>query len=435
MTATPNPFSGLLSGVRILDFTWWIAGPLGPRMLTPYGAEVIHIEPPHNPDHHRFDLRRATGPGVANQKEWWDAKSTRPYYTAPDFSHLHSGKLGVNLNARHPEGVRLLERLIEMSDALCENFSGGVLDSWGLGWDRLREINPRLVYQSTSGFGHEGEWSKFRTLGPSVQATSGLTFTSGLPGAPPAGWGYAHMDVAGGWAGGLGLMMGLMHAKRTGKGLYVDYSVTDAAMFLLGPYFLDYQVNNRPTRRPGFPPGNRSEWPIVAPHNTYRCAGMDRQGQDWWVFVACETQEQFEALCGVMGKPELMLNPKFATMERRVQNQDELDEIISTWTAPRRRYEIMDTLQSAGIIAAAIQGAEDRVEYDPQLRHRGIYPVISHPEIGDFEHEAFPPRMSRTPPSDGGRAPLIGEHTQYVYGDLLGLSSEEITSLHDQGVI
>ena len=148
---------------------------------------------------------------------------------------------------------------------------------------------------------------------------------------------------------------------------------------MLGTYMLDYQVNGRRTRRPDFPPGNRSIFPCVAPHNTYRCAGKDRNGQDWWVFIACETQAQFESLCALMGQPGLALDPKFATNEARVANQDELDAIIGRWTRARRRYDIMRKCQAAGIISAVVQSAEDRVEYDPQLQHREMHPIINHP--------------------------------------------------------
>ena len=426
---------GFLNGTRVIDFSWKTVGPWAARMLTPYGAEVIHIEPPHAPDDHRYAFRRATGSSMANQVEFADSEGAPPYWNTPHFSHLHNGKLAVSLNTRHPEGKALVERLIGMSDAVCENFSGGVLESWGLNWDRMQEINQRLVYLSMSGFGHRGEWGGFRSYGPSAQGASGLTHVAGLPGRPPAGWGYSYMDVTGGWCAGLGLMMGLLQAKRTGNGVRVDYAVTEAAMAMLGPYFLDYQVNERGTRREGFPPGNRSEWPAVAPHNTYRTAGADRQGQDWWVFIACQTEEQFEALCHAMGKPELLSDPKFVTAQARVANQDELDEIVATWTAPRRRYEIMDTLQAVGVIAVPIQGAEDRVEYDAQLRARDMYPVTSHPEIGEFEIERFPPRLSRTPAFNGGRAPMLREHEEYVYGDLLGLSAAQMEEYRAQGVI
>ncbi|MDA0301171.1 MAG: CoA transferase [Chloroflexi bacterium] len=425
---------GFLNGVRIIDFSWYAVGPWGPRMLAPYGAEIIHIEPPHQPDDHRFDFRAARGINAKDQKVWHEEGSP-PFYTGPYWNQLHNGKLGISLNTRHPEGMRLLHELIKKSDALVENFSGNVLDSWDLTWENLLKLNPKLTYLSTAGFGHKGPWGGFRTFGPSAQAGSGLTYTSGLPGREPAGWGYSHMDIAGGWIGGLGLIMGLLQARRTGKGVRVDYAVTEAAMSLLGPYFLDYQVNGRGTDRPDFPPGNHSEWPGVAPHNTYRCAGIDRQGQDWWVFIAAETQEQFEALCDVMKKPELLTDARFATNEARVKNQDVLDEIISTWTAPRRRYEVQAALQSVGVIAVAVQGAEDRVDYDPQLRHREIYPVIQHPEIGEFEIEAFPPKMSRTPPNNTLRSPLIREHTDYVFGDLLGMSEGEISDYRAQGII
>ena len=439
---------GILSGVRILDFTWKTVGPWAPRLLTHFGAEVIHVERAGSWDDHRYTLHKSPiieGP----QKEFssTSTKATGPfhgggsadgdkkYYSTPYFTILHHGKLAISLNTRHPEGLKLAERLIGISDALVENFSGEVLPSWGLGWERIHEINPRLVYMSTSGFGHSGDWKGYRSFGPTAQAQSGLSLASGLPGMPPAGWGFSYMDVMGGWMGGLALIMGLLQAKKTGEGFYVDYSVTEGALSLLGTYMLDYQVNGRTTRRPGFPPGNRSLFPAVAPHNTYRCSGKDRAGQDWWVFIACETPQQFESLCVLMGQPDLCRDPKFATHERRVENQDELDAIIGRWTRPRRRYDVMLKCQQAGIIAAVVQTAEDRVEYDPQLKHRDMYPVIHHPEIGDFEYEGYPVKLSRTPAFVHGRGPTLQEHNRYVYGDLLGLSDEEMASLEERGVI
>ena len=432
---TPNLPQGFLNGTRIIDFTWFAVGPWGPRTLTQYGAEVIHIEPPHQIDDHRWDFRLARGANMADQKEFKDAEDSPPYYSAPYYNVLHNGKLSITLNVRAPEGMKLLHQLIEKSDALTENFSGRVLDSWGLNFEKLHELNERLVYLSTCGFGHQGEWGGYRTMGPSAQAQSGLTFVSGQPDREPAGWGYSHMDITGGWIGGTGLIMGLLQAKRTGQGMHIDYAVTEAGMSLLGPYFLDYEVNGRPTRRPGFPPGNRSEWPEVAPHNAYRTAGVDRQGQDWWVFIACETQEQWEALAEVMGKPELRTDPRFATMEARYENQDALDEIIGAWTAPRRRYDIQTRLQAVGVIAAAVQTAEDRVEYDPQLQARDLYTTITHPEIGEFQYERFPPRMSRTPPTYTLRSPMVKEHEEYVFGEILGLSSPQMDDLRAQKII
>ena len=140
MTQTPHLAKGFLNGVRIIDLTWKAVGPWGPRMLTPFGAEVIHIEPPHEPDDHRWDLRHASGINAQHQVEHHDGifgTPGQPYFTAPYYSQIHNGKLAVSLNTRHPEGKRLFERLVEISDGLCENFSARVLDNWGLGWERM----------------------------------------------------------------------------------------------------------------------------------------------------------------------------------------------------------------------------------------------------------------------------------------------------------
>jgi benzylsuccinate CoA-transferase BbsF subunit len=447
---------GVLSGVRVLDFTWKTVGPWAPRLLTHYGAEVIHVERAAGYDDHRYNAtpsivtdepQAAQLPGTKKvyadpqfntlREEPQPAQGAGPkkLYAAPYFNVLHHGKLAISLNTKHPEGLKLVERLIGVSDALVENFSAEVLPSWGLTWERMHALNPRLVYMSTSGFGHTGEWRGYRSFGPTAAAQSGLSLASGLPGKPPAGWGFSYLDVMGGWMGGLALVQGLLKARQTGKGFYIDYSVTEGAMCMLGTYLLDYQVNGRRTRRPGFPPGNRSIFPGLAPHNTYRCAGKDRVGQHWWVFIAAETQPQFEALCALMEQPGLALDPRFATNEARVAHQDELDAIIGRWTRPRRRYDIMRQCQAAGVIAAVVQSAEDRVEYDPQLQHRGMHPIIEHPELGEFGYEGYPVKMSRTPAFVHGRAPTLAEHNAYVYGELLGMSEAEIASLRERGVI
>ncbi len=457
MNAKPLAGTGVLSGIRVLDFTWKTVGPWAPRLLTHYGAEVIHVERAGGWDDHRFNAtphivtdepKVAELPGT--NKVYSDPQfnthrdestvATAPgrpkLYAAPYWNTLHNGKLAISLNTRSPEGLKIVERLIGKCDALVENFSAEVLPKWGLTWERIHELNPRLVYMSTSGFGHTGDWKGYRSFGPTAAAQSGLSLASGLPGKPPAGWGFSYLDVMGGWMGGLALIQGLLQAKKTGEGSYIDYSVTEGAMSMLGTYMLDYQVNGRRTRRPDFPPGNRSVFPALAPHNTYRCAGKDRVGQDWWVFIACETQTQFEALCVLMAQPGLAADPKFATNEARVRHQDELDAIIGQWTRARRRYDIMRKCQAAGIIAAVVQSAEDRVEYDPQLQHREMFPIIEHPEVGgEFPFEGYPVRMSRTPANNRHRAPALAEHNRYVYGELLGMSEAEIQSLRERGVI
>ena len=423
---------GVLSGIRVLDFTWKTVGPWAPRLLTHDGAEVIHVERVNGWDDHRYSAQPSI---VTDTPEAHQVQGGKPLYADPYFNTLHNGKLAISLNPRTPEGLKLVERLITKCDAVVENFSAEVFTNWGLTWERMHELNPKIVYMSSSGFGHTGDWKGYRSFGPTAAAQSGLSLASGLPGQPPAGWGYSYLDVMGGWMGGLALIQGLLEAKKTGQGMYIDYSVTEGAMSMVGTYMLDFQVNGRRTRRADFPPGNRAIFPSLAPHNTYRCAGHDRVGQSWWVLIACETQAQFEALCALMDRPGLVLDPKFATNAARVKHEDELDAIINRWTRARRRYDIMQKCQAAGIIAAVVQSAEDRVEYDPQLHHREMFPIINHPEVGDVPYEGYPVKMSRTPAFVHGRAPTLAEHNQYVYGELLGMDAAEIAGLRERGVI
>ena len=421
-----------LSGIRVLDFTWKTVGPWAPRLLTHYGAEVIHVERAGGWDDHRFAAHRSL---TTDAPEPNHVQGEKKLYTEPYFNTLHHGKLAISLNTRHPEGLKIVERLIGKCDALVENFSAEVFPNWGLTWERIHQLNPQHCLHELVGLRPHRRVERLSQLRADSGGAVGAVARVRLAGQPPAGWGFSYLDVMGGWMGGLALMQGLLQVKKTGKGFYIDYSVTEGAMTMVGTYMLDYQVNGRRTRRPDFPPGNRAVFPQVAPHNTYRCAGNDRVGQHWWVFIACETQAQFEALCALMHQPGLALDPKFATNEARVAHQDELDAIIGRWTRARRRYDIMRQCQAAGIIAAVVQSAEDRVEYDPQLQHREMFPIIDHPELGECPYEGYPPKLSRTPAFVHGRAPTLAEHNQYVYGELLGMSEAEIAGLRERGVI
>ena len=175
---------GVLSGIRVLDFTWKTVGPWAPRLLTHYGAEVIHVERAGGWDDHRFAAHRSL---TIDAPEPNYVQGEQPLYTDPYFNTLHHGKLAISLNTRHPEGITIVERLIPMCDAIVENFSADVFPNWGLTWERIHHLNPRIIYMSTSGFGHTGEWKGYRSFGPTAAAQSGLSLASGLPGQPPAG--------------------------------------------------------------------------------------------------------------------------------------------------------------------------------------------------------------------------------------------------------
>ncbi len=215
MTNAAHKQKSVLSGIRVLDFTWKTVGPWAPRLLTHYGAEVIHVERAGGYDDHRYAAHRSISTDNETPNH---VQGSKKLYTDPYFNTLHHGKLAISLNTRNAEGIKIVERLIAKCDAVVENFSAEVFPKWGLTWERIREINPKIVYMSSSGFGHTGEWQGFRSFGPTAAAQSGLTHASGLPGQPPAGWGYSYLDVMGGWMGGLGLMQALMQAKKNRQG-------------------------------------------------------------------------------------------------------------------------------------------------------------------------------------------------------------------------
>ena len=214
------------------------------------------------------------------------------------FNNHNIEKLGITLNLRTERGKELLTELVRQSDCVTENFAAGVLERLGFGYERLKQIRPDIIYVSNCGFGHVGPYAAFKTWGPIVQAVSGLTFASGLPGQPPAGWGYSYMDHTGGYYMAMAILLALIHRKRTGEGQWVDLACTEAALTLHGPALLDWTVNGRPSRREGQPHSNRNQWPPMAPHGIYPCAG-----EDAWVAIACRDEADWRRLAAVVGEP------------------------------------------------------------------------------------------------------------------------------------
>lgn len=409
-----------LKGIRVCDFTWIVAGPQCTRLLANLGAEVIRIEPPHAPELIRMiPLNPETkfGPNVSGF-----------------FNNLNPDKLSVTLNTRHPKGFDLLLRLIQKCDIVAENFNSRVLENWGLSYDELVKIKPDIIYLSLSGYGHSGRLRDYQTWGPSAQAISGLTHLSGLPDQPPAGWGYSYVDHFAGYMAAVALLSALHYRHLTGRGQWLDLSQAECSLALTGPTLLDYTVNGRPSRRPGFPPGNHSGHPRVAPHNAYRCQGQDRSGQDLWIAISVLAEEQWQGLCRVAVDLPWTRDPRFATNLGRVDNEDELDGMIQAWTQTQERYSLMYRLQEAGVPAGAVQSAEDRVEVDPQLAERELYQELDHAELGRFKTETPPFKLSRTPARLHHSSPLFGEHNRHVFGEILGLSEEEIQQCYEEGV-
>jgi crotonobetainyl-CoA:carnitine CoA-transferase CaiB-like acyl-CoA transferase len=407
-----------LAGVRICDFTGQLAGAGSTRYLAAFGACVIRIEDPVTEG--RWDILRG-GPPFVDER--------RGINLGGAFNNHNVGKLGITLNLRVTRGKELLRRLVGCCDVVCDNFASGVLARLGFGYDALRAIKPDIVYVSNSGFGSSGPYSGFKTWGPVVQAVSGLTFSSGLPDQPPAGWGYSLMDHQGGNFMAVAIMAGLLHRRRTGEGQWIDMACTEPGLALNGPALLDYSVNGRPLRRPGMPNSNRSQSPAMAPHGIYPAAG-----EDDWVAIACRDDTDWSLLAEVVGLPWVK-EEQFATLASRLAHEDELDRLLGGWTASRDRDQTVGELRRAGVPAARVARPEDRIDHDPSTETWGLWPTAHQTEMGDVRVEGLPVHLSRTDWVIDRGGPGLGEHNDLVFGELLGLGPEEMASLREDGVI
>ncbi|MGE3597958.1 MAG: CaiB/BaiF CoA transferase family protein [Dehalococcoidia bacterium] len=422
--------STALSNLRICDFTGQLAGAGATRFLAAFGAEVIRIENPSNQG--RWDILRGSGPFLDER---------RGIELGGAYNNHNVEKLGITLNLQTEPARELLRRLIAISNVVTENFAGGVLARMGFSYETLREIQPSIVYVSNCGFGHSGPYMHFKTWGPSVQAFSGLTFNSGLPDQPPAGWGYSYMDHTGGYYMAMAILMALYHQRRTGHGQWVDFATTEAALTLNGPALLDYTVNGRPLRRTRMPNTNRSQSPSMSPHGVFPCRSLPREQPDeWgdredrWVAVACRDDRDWRALAQVIGMP-WSGDSRFAMLEGRLANEDELDAQISAWTRERDPIVVAELLQTAGVPVSVVQTPEQRIECDPNTSAWRLWPEVDHNEIGRVRVDGLPVHLSETDWEIQHGAPCLGQHNEYVFGQLLGLTSQEIAKLHEDGAI
>lgn len=413
-----EPGAQALAGIRICDLTGQLAGAGATRQLAALGAQVIRIEDPVRQG--RWDLLRGLEPFVDER---------RGIDLSAGFNNHNVEKLGVTLNLRTERGRELFAALVEISDAVTENFAAGVLARLGFSYDALKALRSDIVYVSNSGFGHRGPYREFKSWGPIVQAVCGLTFSSGLTGREPAGWGYSYMDHQGANFMAIATLAALIHRERTGEGQWVDMSCTNAGATLCGPALLDYTVNGRPLRRDGMPDSNHSQSPQMAPHNVYPA-----RGDDAWLAIACRDDSDWKALADAIGEPWAR-QARFEDLAGRLAQQDELDGLVGGYTRGFDKFELAARLRDAGVPASAVQTPEERIEDDPATKDFGLWPTVSHTKMGRVPVDGLPFHLSETDWRIERGGPCLGEHNDYVFGEFLGLSSDEITALRESGVL
>tara|TARA_Y100000768_G_scaffold182015_1_gene136322 strand:- start:1464 stop:2723 length:1260 start_codon:yes stop_codon:yes gene_type:complete len=408
--------SQALDNIRICDFTGQLAGAGATKILAAFGAEVIRIEDPIQQG--KWDILRGVPPWIGD---------ARGLEAGGAFNNHNAGKLGITLNLRDNRAKELLRELVRISDAVTENFASGVMERLGFGYEDLRSIREDIVYVSNNGFGATGPYAAFKSWGPIAQAVSGLTYTSGLPDLPPAGWGYSFMDHTGGYYMATAVLMALIHRQRTGQGQWVDLACIEAAGTLNGVATLDATVNQRPMRREGMPNSNRSQSPKMSPHGIWPTKGHDN-----WVAIAVRDDREWQILSQIIGET-WSSEDRWTRIEDRVQDEDELEELLTTWTLNHDRQELAQELINAGVPSAPVLKPQERIEYDQRTAE--LWVTVEHTEVGECKVEGLPVRMSETPWSIARGAACLGEHNQYVFGELLGLSDEEIETLAAESVI
>jgi len=391
---------GILNGLRVLDFTWVLAGPYATRLLADSGAEVIKVQ---------------------SKKTAKGAESNSTGY----FNTWNRNKRSVTLDLSYPEAREIVLRLVRISDVVIENFTPRVTSNWGLDYERMKEVNPGLIMLSMSAMGHTGPWRNFVGFGPTLQALSGLTYFTSFEPDSPMGLGYAYADPIAGLYAVLAILAGLDHRDRTGQGLFIDLSEYEACCTLVGPALLEALVNKKPI----LPRGNQPDHVHAAPHGCYKCSGTER-----WCVIAVFDENEWHALCEIMGSPDWTKDERFSTPSQRKNHKKELDRFVGLWTARHSPERIVSLLQEAGVPAGVVQNAEDLAN-DPHLMARQFFVRLKHPVLGETISDASPIRFKESSTAGWRAAPLLGEDNQYVLGELLGLTESELSSLINKGVI
>jgi len=396
-----------LEKYRVADFTTVAAGPLLGSILADFGAEVIKIE-----SRVRIDAMRM---GPENLERHPDKD--------PAFLHANRNKLGITLNFERPEAISLAKRLIAVSDVVVENFSPRVMPKWGLDYASLRKTKPDIIMVSLSACGQTGPLKDVVAYGPTLSSLSGIDSLVGYEGDRPHGTQGFYTDWNSPVHGALAVLMALWHREQTGVGQYIDAAQWQATVSCLPEAVMDYTMNGRTAR----PRGNSQ--PGFAPHNVYPC-----QEEDKWVSICLKTDVEWERLREAMSRTSWTDAPRFVNQLGRWKNRAEIDKAIAGWTVNHTHHDLTTLLQSHGVAAMAFLDSSERL-FDPHLEDRQVYTEVIHPLMGDYIVGGIPWKLSKTPGQINRPSPLLGQHNSYVFGDILGLSPQEISHFEKEQII
>jgi crotonobetainyl-CoA:carnitine CoA-transferase CaiB-like acyl-CoA transferase len=399
--ADPRPLP--LESIRVLDIATMAAAPWAAAYLAELGADVVKVEMPGTGDHQRRWGTPKNGVGL-----FWKSMSRN--------------KRSITLHLGRPQGAALFKRLVAGADVIIENFRPGTLERWGLGYETLRAINPRLILLRVTGFGQCGPYAPRPGFGTLAESLTGFAHLTGQTDGPPTLPNGPLADGLAGITGAYAVMVALYwRDARGGTGQQIDLSLCEPLLRLLEPALMDYDQFGIARGRIG----NRSDH--VAPRNTYQC------GDGRWLSISASAQSIFERLMDVIGQPELRTDPRFAVNAARVANVEALDAIIGDWMRQRDRDEALALLEQAQVAAAPIYDIPE-IFADPHFAARETFTAVQDPEIGSIRLVNVVPRFSETPGRVRTTGPALGAHNEEIYG-ALGLDAGELEALRRDGII
>ena len=396
-------------GIKVADFAWVGVGAITGKYLADHGATVVRIESRARPD----ILRQ--GP------PWQDGEPGLD--RSQFFASVNTSKHGITLDLSKPRAQALAKDLVSWADVTLESFTPKAMRNWGLDYENLRKVNPELIMYSTCQQGQTGPHAMFPGFGNLLASLTGFYHISGWPDHDPAPPYGAYTDFIAPRFGAVALMAAIDYRRRTGKGQYIDMSQFESALHFLSPALLDYHVNGRVLNRDG----NRSV--RSAPHGAYRCQGSDR-----WIAISVSNDAQWKGTLEVLGDPSWGSDHRFATQSARVQNAEALDELLVAWAVGQEAEAAADSLQQSGVPAGVVQNCLD-LHQDPRLAAWGMFEFLDHKEMGPSPYEAHQFHLSKTPGELRWPAPVLGQHNEYVFEEILGLSKKEIARLTEAKVI
>jgi len=404
-TSSTAAQEGALSGLRVLDIGTFIAAPFAATLMAEHGAEVFKIELPKVGDH----ARRLGSPSEAGDTFVWLSEARN--------------KKSVCLDLRTPEGVGIFKSLVQVSDVVCENFQAGTLEKWGLGWDVLSALNPKLILLRISGYGQTGPYANRPCFGRIANAFGGLSFLCGEPDRPPAQPGSATLsDYMAGLFGAFAVQMALRARDRTGHGQVIDLALYDGIFRILDEVAPAYQKNGFVRRRDG------AETPIVVPHSHYPT------GDDRWIAIACTNDRIFGRLAVAMGRTEIVDDPRYATNAARIKHRGEVNGMVADWTSTMTRDEALERCSKAEVPCGPVY-AIDEIFEDPHYAARGNILFVKDERIGEIAIPNVVPRLTGTPGEVRWLGPALGSHTDEVLRDLLHLAPDEVAGLRARGIV